>query len=369
MGRVARSRMAVAIVAAISVLFGVPAGAHAAPGTVSVVPNPTATGSGTTVGELAGVSCVNASNCFAVGGRLVEHWNGKRWTVMTIDGSMAGVSCVNASNCFAVGGTLVDHWNGKQWTIMASPTIDGSLAGVSCVNASTCFAVGIAYSFEAEKTLVERWDGKRWAVMASPNGSGDAVNASWLTGVSCASASSCFAVGSYYFIPDAITSLVEHWNGKAWTIMDPSASYLNGVSCVSASNCYAVGDSFFPPSQSQNTVVAHWNGQAWTGVATPDPPRQNPLAPTFGDLTGVSCVNASNCYLVGYYNYGSGENMPLVEHWNGTAWTIMANPSGVTVGELAGVSCVHRRAVRARASNCFAVGSANGMTLIEHLRT
>ncbi len=233
---------------------------------------------------------------------------------------------------------------------------------MSCVSARNCFAVGSYYNASGAMTLVEHWNGNAWATIASPNGSGDAVNASWLYSVSCPSALSCFAVGYYYFIPDAIAPLIEHWNGKAWTIMDPSASYLNGVSCVSASDCDAVGDAALPPSQ--GVTALHWNGIAWTSVAIPKPPASDPRGSSFSYLTAVSCARAWNCYAVGYYNgFFSGiQNKTLVEHWNGSTWAIVAspNPSGASNSQLASVSCVH--------ASCTAVGNADGKTLVETWR-
>ncbi len=363
MGFVARSRIAVVILAVLGVLFGVPTLAHATPGPISVVASPNPSGPAAT-NQLNGVSCVRASDCFAVGTAGVEHWNGKAWRIMAgSTGGLSGISCVRASDCFAVGGTTVAHWNGRRWTTTAVPNPSGAasstLAAVSCWNARNCFAVGSYNNASGAMTLVEHWNGKAWRVMASPNGSGDAVNASWLYSVSCPSALSCFAVGYYYFIPDAIAPLIEHWNGKAWTIMDPSASYLNGVSCVSASDCEAVGDAAIGPSQ--GVTALHWNGIAWTAVAIPRPPASDPRASALSYLTAVSCVRSWNCYAVGYYNgFFSGiQTETLVEHWNGSTWTIVPspNPSGASNSQLASVSCVR--------ASCTAVGTSDGKSLVE----
>jgi len=290
--------------------------------------------------------------------------------------TLQSVACVSTSWCMAVGSSsapavatsLAEHWNGTAWSIVSSPSVTGAegdrLAGVSCVSASNCFAVGNMSTASAVKTLVEHWNGKTWTVMASPNGAGVAVNASWLLAVSCGSASSCFAVGYYYSLPDDVDKLIEHWDGKAWTIVaspsppEPTRTVrLTAVSCVTASNCDAVGSStmaLVPGSTS--TLIEHWNGKAWSIVPSPNAPGPGS---TSSSLAGLSCVRVSNCSAVGSYtNFSGSEHMTLIEHWNGTAWSIVSSPNatGATESELGAVACVNT-------TNCQAVGSSSNGTV------
>jgi hypothetical protein len=67
---------------------------------------------------------------------------------------------------------------------------------VSCTSAASCTAVGSYQSssvptFGASLTLVEVWDGTAWSIASSPNpGTGDI-----LEGVSCGASQVCTAVG------------------------------------------------------------------------------------------------------------------------------------------------------------------------------
>jgi hypothetical protein len=74
----------------------------------------------------------------------------------THDGGLAGVSCPNATSCFAVGqdATKVEYWNGNSWSIMTLPN-PTRLVGVSCASTTSCFAVG--QNASGAKTLVERY--------------------------------------------------------------------------------------------------------------------------------------------------------------------------------------------------------------------
>src|ERR1700689_3169016 len=166
---------------------------------------------------------------------------------------------------------------------------------------------------------------------------------SYLTGVSCASSSSCFAVGYYMNRSNEQAQLVEHWNGAAWAIEpvsnppDAKRSLLQGVSCASRSSCFAVGQ-YLNGSATWVTLVERWNGTSWDR-----PPSPNPYAPAGSDLFGVSCPSSSACFAVGDYvtNARRGLRAMLAERWNGGHWAIQPSPSpSPTVGmHLYGVSC------------------------------
>jgi hypothetical protein len=157
-----------------------------------------------------------------------------------------------------------------------------------------------------DMTLVESWDGHRWAIVPSPNllpPSGS----SYFNGVSCASPSSCMAVGNYAATSGPWKTLVESWDGVRWSVVPspdavaPSASVgsntgfvgdaLDGVSCASAGACTAVGSSQEPGKGGivDKTLVESWDGKKWTVEG----------APVAGFLFGVSCVPAGTCMAVG----------------------------------------------------------------------
>ncbi len=383
--------------------FTIPATAELGPSTLQVVANgiasaplnvtvsgwaivPSANPTGATTSYLFGVSCTSTTNCFAVGyfangsGKftLVERWNGTSWAFVSspnptgaTESYLQGVSCTSTTNCFAVGYanssgqvTLVERWNGTSWAIVSSPNPTGGtyneLQGVSCTSTTNCFAVGSFIKDPGAFTLVERWNGASWAIVSSPNPNGATISGLW--GVSCASATSCFAVG-FAYNGSGDLALVERWNGTSWAIVsspNPTGatnSYLLGVSCTSTTNCFAVG--YFYNGSSYFTLVERWNGTSWAIVSSP-----NSTGATNSLLLGVSCTSTTNCFAVGNFSTSSG-SPTLVERWNGTSWTIVPspNPTGTTESGLYGVSCTST-------TNCFAVGSfANGSggqsTLVE----
>jgi hypothetical protein len=62
------------------------------------------------------------------------------------------------------------------WRVVASPNVGGEraddrLSAVSVVSASDVWAVGSSPHANGGSTLVEHWDGSAWTIVPSPNGS------------------------------------------------------------------------------------------------------------------------------------------------------------------------------------------------------
>jgi len=340
-------------------------------------------------GSPFGVTCTSASDCWAVGlwfndvadQTLIERWDGSSWAIVDspstgVDQSnwLYGVTCTSASDCWTVGfyfnhinyinQTLIEHWDGSSWAIVSSPNTSSTqiniLYGLTCTSAAGCWAVGAYFVGNTPQTLIERWDGSSWAIIPSPNTSSTARNS--LSGVTCTSASDCWAVGDA-FVSGVDQTLVEHWDGSSWAIVsspDTNSTYANnlsGVTCISASDCWAVGYAFNAGANgAAQTLTEHWDGSSWVIVnsQSTDPTQDNYLA-------SVTCPSASQCWAVGYYFPSGDTPETMIEQWDGSSWSIATSPhTSATAGaELHGVTCVS-------ASDCWAVGPGPDGTLIEH---
>src|SRR6267143_1244171 len=241
-----------------------------------------------------------------------------------------------------------------SWTVVSSPntspTANNFLQSVTCVSASDCWAAGTYFAVGGvSQTLVERWDGTSWAIVGSPNAS--ATQSNFLYGVTCVSASECWAVGGYY-TGSVNQTLIERWDGISWTIVNsPSTSatehnVLYGVTCVSGSECWAVGDylSRTPVGFSVQTLIERWDGTSWAVVTSPNASTQVDV------LFSVSCRSASDCWAAGYQSTNS-VSQTLIEQWDGKGWTIAssADTSAMKNPVLHAVTCVP-------GSDCWAVG-------------
>ena len=137
------------------------------------------------------------------------------------------VTCTSASDCWAVGGTLIEHWNGTTWSIVASPNITGYLSDVTCASASDCWAVGYYFTGGLPRTLTEHWNGTAWSIVTSPNTSTGESNQ--LSGVTCTSPSDCWAVGYYFDSGDNVDhTLIERYTLGALSSISTRVSVEGG---------------------------------------------------------------------------------------------------------------------------------------------
>jgi hypothetical protein len=236
------------------------------------------------------------------------------------------------------------------WTVVASPSNPGnnSLDAVSCSSPTACMAVGFYYSSKVpESALAERWNGTAWSIVPTPSPLRRA-----LYGVSCLSATDCIAVGASNLSSTTFSQLVETWNGTKWSVVSMVAMIgdeLTGVSCPTSTSCTAVGDQS-GAGGSTATFVMSWNGTSWSVVPSPS------KGDGFATLAGVSCVTPADCTAAGFYNYSGLKPAPLIESWNGTAWSIVPAPNVGNGTTLTGISCPS-------ASFCAAVGTFLGSSV------
>lgn len=108
---------------------------------------------------------------------------------------------------------------------------------------------------------------------------------------------------------------------RSWPVFpsaNPSPSYnaLNAVAVVpGSSEAWAVGGQR-PSSTSAIPLIEHWNGVAWSVV----PDAVDPAVGGF--LYGVTAVSTSDVWAV-----GSSGPLPLIEHWNGSTWNVVPSAS------------------------------------------
>jgi hypothetical protein len=105
---------------------------------------------------------------------------------------------------------------------------------------------------------------------------------------------------------------------------NPNFEYImNAVKANSPTDVWAVGEAYNAGTDASTTLIEHYNGTAWSIVSSPSPGSG-------GDLTGVTTSNASNdVWAVGSYApTGSSLAQTLTLNWNGNAWSTVASPDG-----------------------------------------
>jgi hypothetical protein len=205
---------------------------------------------GTYYSIILDVSCVSATFCVAVGqyatrssgGGMIDSWNGRSWRLMraawprgTSFGALAGVSCVSAKNCIAVGGggnarglvTVAERWDGTSWALTPvrwpRGTTNAVLTGVSCPAVNRCVAVAavnqnLIPNSNQGKAAAVTWNGRAWATTSTPTPARGL--ASLFNDVTCLSATDCVAVGQ---LGPVLTlngvGLSGFWNGRRWRLV------------------------------------------------------------------------------------------------------------------------------------------------------
>lgn len=309
-------------------------------------------------GTLVSVVAFSRCDVWAAGDQgshsLVVHWNGHRWALVR-SGVMKWDS---GGQPVAIGGTsdrdiwlatvdararlVVEHWNGVRFSRVSVPPSAGAkgatLWGISAVSRTDAWAAGWYEpgGGASEVTLIEHWNGRAWSIVPSADPSTPSQfgpgTSNFLYGVSAGRGSGAWAAGTYFNgATDGMSTLIEHWNGQSWVwVKSPDAArenQLNAVSADSRSDAWAVGFKNGLPDQA---LVEHWNGTAWHVAAFPDPGRDWKDRPA-SVLTGVSALSPDDVWVCGYYPVKGGQERTLLAHWNGTAWRRVATPASVKI--------------------------------------
>ena len=192
-----------------------------------------------------------------------------------------------------------------------------------------------------------------WKVVAGP--ANPAPYSAALTSVAAVSPTDVWTVGY---------DISGHWDGASWTVAPPARpgnpADLRSVAAVSNVDLWAVGRRQDTVSPHYNrTLVEHWNGTAWSVVSSPNGGTTN------AELLGVAVVSANDVWAVGDYSAsGPMYQRTLIEHWDGATWTVVPSPNVKNSSQnvLTGVAAVGP-------NDIWAVGyslTSNYRTLIEH---
>jgi hypothetical protein len=251
------------------------------------------------------------------GAALRAHRNGRGWAIVPgpnpgVENILEDVAVISSRDVWAVGASfdgtqdrrLIQHWNGTRWTTFPQPPSPG-LLGVTAFATDDVWAVG-------EILGVMRWDGTTWSNVPHPPleeadlhaAAGAAPDDLWIVG-----AQETEGAGDHAF--------AMHWDGTVLSVAPlPSTgadeSELLDVAVVGPSDVWAVGEMDF--GEVKRTLVEHWDGQAWAIVDSPNPGAD------LDELTGVGAISAADVWAAGTWGEGGVEH-PMVVHWDGNSWT------------------------------------------------
>jgi hypothetical protein len=255
--------------------------------------------------------------------------------------------------------TLIEHWNGTDWSLVPSPNTNkrlNVLNSVDTISPSNTWAVGYATSGGLDQTtLVLNWDGTAWSIIPSPSPGTFGLNT--LYAVAANSANDVWAVGSFTNIGEFAQTLALHWDGTSWQLI-PSANVpgsnneLYGVVALGPNDVWAVGY-WGNAASAFSTLIEHWNGSVWTIVSSPNPSGDN-------FLSAVSATGANDVWAVGRSrNPFNFQTSTLIEHWDGNSWSQVLGFGVEPESAGYGVAAVSP-------ADAWAVGDGGGLALIGH---
>jgi hypothetical protein len=198
------------------------------------------------------------------------------------------------------------------------PPTGTQLFAVDAVSAKDVWAVGRRFTEDpfGYTSLILHWDGAAWVEVQSP----DIV----LTDIAAVSSTDVWAIGG-----DIDATRIFHWDGTSWEAVPhpkpPGASF-TAIAARSANDVWVVGIRYGTEWKKENfvgydTLVEHWDGTRWTVVPSPNPTLRH------NSLKGVVALSPTDVWAVGYSEGKVSRPKTLTLHWDGTAWSIVPSPN------------------------------------------
>lgn len=299
---------------------------------------------------LQAASASSPNDIWAVGQSTI-HYDGTTWTAFPapmIKGdntsNLAGVVDISPTLAWAGGtvgigegilGQVIEQWNGTAWSVYPGPQFapgdQPSIKAMAATSANDIWAIGSLLGDDEQQLffLFEHWDGTNWTATTAI--SGDA----FLFGASADAPNDAWAVGFNGPENDNSRTLAVHYDGTSWKISNtPStgqgANQLNGVLALAPNDVWAVGFSTAaaPPKEVPTvTLIEHFDGTSWSIVPSPNVGPHSIYQSN--RLFGLAANSSTDVWAFGSYFAadGSGQQLTLLEHWDGTSWTIEPSPN------------------------------------------
>ncbi|MBE3568440.1 MAG: hypothetical protein IMW90_22215 [Thermogemmatispora sp.] len=291
-----------------------------------------------------GITGLSTHDVWSIGAGIM-HWDGKKWSVsfrpLSAQLDLRSIDEIAPDNIWAVGEQLTNglashaitvHYDGKSWSVVTAP--DGApngkntLVAVSGTASDNIWAVGFQVPARGPlSSLIEHWDGKRWTIVKHP----EPVSGLQFTSVKALASNDVWAVGYGSLIRGGKSvnqPVIEHWNGQTWNpVANPDLTPSGGgmlyaIDGSNSSNLWAVG------SASQRLLSEHWDGQSWKIVDTPAVPPDNS-----NWLASVAVSSSGSVWVVGRVRESSNAFQPFIAHWDGHQWQMLQDTAD-NAGEL-----------------------------------
>ena len=144
--------------------------------------------------------------------------------------------------------------------------------------------------------------------------------------------SDIWAVGTTNLDTSSDTPLAVHFDGMSWSaVPTPTLKGRNdfdGVAAVASNDVWAVGAQDISSTGFAQPLIEHWDGTSWSVVSSPKLKQD-------GALEAVTAISTNNVWAVGLLDDLSAA---LVEHWDGTSWSVVSSPAFTGIQEVTAIS-------------------------------
>lgn len=260
------------------------------------------------------------------------------------DRFLFGVGVSSSTDAWAVGSTrrpgaeartLALHWDGERWQTLPTPSAgrgDAFLNAVVVLSATDAWAAGFwRGSDELARTLVMHWNGRRWSIVDSPNpGDGEHM----LSSASGSRAGDVWFAG-YSRIGSSFRSLILRWDGTRLVATYPAGSGAGGGQAIGAvssagATTLAVGGQALDNGRTE-PLVLRWDGSAWRRTGTRLDAEHGTI------LAGVAASPSGAAWVVGGYP-GIGTSAGFAAGFDGSRWTTFGRRTVGTGDSLSGIA-------------------------------
>jgi hypothetical protein len=292
------------------------------------------------------VSCSSAGDCSAGGSYTDRSFSGRAFVVAQVRGTWASAVAVHGVWAFN---------RGKNAQIQS----------VSCASPGNCAAGGNYWTRSGIEAFVVSDVRGTWSTAEQVRGTGvrRVGELALVDSVSCASAGSCAAGGSYLDRSGAVRAFVVSEKRGTWGTGRPVAGSgplrtgrgeINSVSCASSGDCAGVGDFAAKRGLPVKAIVVNERNGTWgtarqlTGAAL--------SASLDAEVVSVSCASPGDCAAAGDNLDSSFRAHPFVVTEDNGTWRTARDVTGLRALHAAGnaeidiISC-------ASPGNCVAAGS------------
>lgn len=192
------------------------------------------------------------------------------------------------------------------WNLVNSPNVNGTRSGLTAIAAVAPNDIWIGGSFYQEgnsdsHTLIEHWDGRQWTIVDTPDVGG-------ITDIFAAAPNDVWVLGSA-FMPN--TQYLLHWDGSTWQKV-ASDIYARSIGGTSGTDVWVLGNPW---------TIRHWDGTNWSTASGPPP------SGAIEALLDMKAFTPNDAWAVGTYVINAAIHGGIMVHWDGTEWTYMSGPS------------------------------------------